>query len=140
VIENTRNAAEEESVSGDLQKTVEFLVKVRPDLADPARLLLFKDALSRHIAAYNSKSELAAEQVNGEIVENEINRAKRITSIATAISGAVSVGLIAALSIPGASDLTILGASVIGLLGSPFAAAGIDKLTDKAQPRASRGC
>jgi hypothetical protein len=136
VIENagskaTRDAAAKDT--SDLQRTVESLIEARPDLADPEKLHLSKEVLNKHIATRNSTQELAARQVRDRISKTEMNQARKITSFATAVSGAVSAGLIAASIAPGAPELAIVGVALIGLLGSKFAASGVDRLMDKSQ-------
>lgn len=60
--------------------------------------------------------------------QTKVNRkfAKRTSMFATALSGAVSAGLVAAIAIPSIPEVAIIGA-IAGFIGSRYAAKKIDK-------------
>lgn len=125
--------------AAELQQTVESLVRDRPDLIDPRNLRRFKQALNEHIAARNSER---AGETSDKTAKIEREKARKLTSFATVVSGAVSAGLIATAIAPGAPELVIGGVAVLGLLGSKVVARGLDRLMerkeqDSSSPRSS---
>jgi hypothetical protein len=124
--------------TADLQQAVESLVEARPDLADPEKRRRFEEVLNKHIANRIFMRELAGKQPRDEIAKSEIDQARRFTSFATTVSGAVSAGLIAALIAPRAPEFAIAGVALIGLVGSKFVARSLDRLMDKGEQNGSR--
>jgi hypothetical protein len=125
--------------TAELQQAVESLVRDRPDLIDPRNLRRFKQALNEHIAARNSERSGESSDKTAKI---EREKARKLTSFATVVSGAVSAGLIATAIAPGAPELVIVGVALLGLLGSKVVARGLDRLMerkeqDSSSPRSS---
>jgi len=132
-VRNTTESVTANRDASDLQRTAESLVEACPDLADPAKLRLFNEVLNRHIAMFNLAQATSTTRARRQISKTEQDAAKKLTSFATAVSGAVSLGAIAALIAPAAPGLAILCVALVGLLGSNSVARSVDKLMERNQ-------
>lgn len=102
----------------DLQRFVRLLTEARPELADPEKLRILKQTLNEKISEF------------GDLAEKQRPQAHTLTTVAIALSGAATLGLLAAIAIPGVPALSLIGA-IVGLLGSKFVGNKIDQLADE---------
>jgi hypothetical protein len=106
-----------EITDADFQKMIEVITKARR---------------SRHVdpkLARTLKNDLLSVNLNSKIDEKR-QGSNMLNTVATALSGGASLGLLAAAIIPNIPSLAAIGV-VVGLLGSNFAGSKIDQLLDK---------
>lgn len=97
-------------------------------MRDPAKLRLFQEALSKHLARRDVLEDLARR-------ETEMNRARKFMTFAINVSGGGLAGGVAMAIAPNPSTFVVLGVALLGLIGTACAAPRLDRLEEKMEQR-----
>jgi uncharacterized membrane protein len=122
----------------ELQRTVESLLRTRPDLMDPASLQLFEMLLHSHITVQRSNLDISAQSIRTETIDAKIVAARKFTTFATELSGAVFLVVLTALIFPSAPILLFLVLALIGFFGTRYLAPRLDSIGERKKNRNSR--
>ncbi|WP_173084522.1 hypothetical protein [Fundidesulfovibrio magnetotacticus] len=101
----------------ELMREISVLTNKHPELSEPDNIKNILGMITDQVGIHSKQAN------NNRLI------AKLTSTVATSLSGAVAVGLLAYIVLPNLPGMTMLG-SLAGLLCSKFAATKIDEIAD----------